>query len=101
LIPNWGSHGGGFCMDQHTRTCHVCGTGVPLSDLEAHRVLLLLKRCYCRTCTTALESALPRPRAAPPRRDRFGARLLLGLATASASLALLLYLLGAVWKRGL
>ena len=88
-------------MEHRTRNCHVCRRGIPLSDLEACRALILLKRCYCRNCASALESALPRSPASKPRLERFGVRLLLGLATASASLVLFLYLLGALGRRGL
>ncbi len=87
-------------MEHRPRSCHVCGKGVLLSDLEAHRALILLKRCYCQNCTAALESALPRPPVSTPRLDRFRIRLILVLATATASLVLLLYLLGALGRRG-
>ncbi len=63
-------------MEAHALKCHVCGRGIPLSDLEAHRALTLLRRRTCRRCRAALESALPQPPATAP------------------SLLLLLYLLG-------
>jgi len=85
-------------MEQIVRHCHVCGKGIPLSDLESYRAIILLKRCYCPNCTTALETTLPRPPASTRRLDRFGVRLILGLATASASLVLFLYFLGALGR---
>ena len=48
-------------MDKVAATCSICARGIPLADLESQRALTLLKRRYCRHCTTMLDGARPKP----------------------------------------